>query len=173
VQKAGSTMKKILLIASIVSLLVACDKEPSTDYVIGKNVKILDNNRKLEFYNNVSKNINSSEYYIYSTADFINHHLSNILHDDEKPLFYDDITLENILNKTTPYPNRSMIHDHWNKGDLIFDKNTIYLSRGVRGGVILYKEKEIFYYVVYNKIASINSIDVKDTIIHQLLVYND
>jgi hypothetical protein len=162
-------MKKLFFVAVFSVLLFACQKEPSTYYKLGDNIKILDDERKLEFYDKVNQSINSSENY-FNTADFINNNLTAILQNNEKPLFYDEITIKNIYNKTVPYPSRSMIHNYWNKGDLIFDKNSVLIS--VRGGIILYKENDKFYYTT-NTRSSVNSIDIENAIIHQLLVYNE
>ena len=99
--------------------------------ISNENVKFLDDNRRSILFNNVVNNIAVGPYA--NTAEFIYTHVTNVLSENERPLFSDNISMDGILRNSRTLHRRTIVAAYWGKGDLVFSKASPHIGGFVIG----------------------------------------
>jgi len=161
-------MRKILFVLSlaVVFLFASCGNMFSQDDFtpIGGNIRLLDNDRKLELFSNVVNVIDVGS--PGNTAEYIYAHISNVLSSNEKPLFYNDVSMENILRNTISYCNRPIIENLWERGNLVFHTH----FHNIGGFIITIEDDRVYFAWLSDETPVISAIRQRYAMIRRILI---
>ena len=150
------------ILVSVFSLFISCS--PSDYLDLGDNIKPLDNSQRTKLFENVLASNNNYP----NTAHFIYVHVNNVINYNERPLFYNNVTMGNIYGNSMPHI-QLIIDYHWEKGDLVFARNSFYIG----GFITAQKNNNIYFLSILGGRPVLRSLHIGNIRIRRIMVYVD